>query len=157
MPGSIKTIEEVSQIVHEALKWISDNDSGVWSTSEWNICSHLRASLGERFKNFDVDVELVKNDGRRPDIAIHGRGDNENNLAVFQVKKKPSYQDIVEDLGKINRTFFGEPYNYVYGVFISIGELPDKLPEFDKSRICIHSVSGWKLITDKEWRVNHRL
>ena len=152
-----KNLEEISQIVYESLKWISDNDSGVWFTTEWNICNHLSSLFRERFKDFDVDVELIKHDGRRPDIVIHGRGHNENNLVVFQVKKKPSYQDVVEDLKKITETFFGEPYNYAYGIFISIGKLPDKLPEFDKNKIHIHSVSGWKLITDEEWKEKYQL
>ena len=82
-----KNLEEISQIVYESLKWISDNDSGVWSTTEWNICNHLSSLFRERFKDFDVDVELIKHDGRRPDIVIHGRGHNESNLVVFQVKK----------------------------------------------------------------------
>ena len=150
-------IEDVSQKVHQALQWISDNDSGVWSRSEWNICSHLAGVFRERFEDFDVDVELIKHDGRRPDIVIHGRGHNENNLAVFQVKKKPSYQDIIEDLKKITETFFSEPYKYAYGIFISIGKLPDELPEFDKNKMRIHFVSGCKLITDEEWKEKYHL
>ena len=152
MTGSTKNLEEISQEVSIALKWISDNDSGIWSTSEWNICSHIADALRRQFSDLDVDVELIKHDGRRPDIVIHGRGHNEKNLVVFQIKKKPNLKGIAEDLQKINTTFFNEPYNYAYGIFISIGELPEQLPEFDKTKIRIHSVSGWELITEKEWK-----
>jgi len=38
-----------------------------------------------------------------------------------------------------------------------VGELPNKLPEFDKNKIRIHSVSGWELITDEEWKEEYQL
>lgn len=152
-----RNLNEISEDVLFALKWISDNDRDVWNTSEWNICSHLREQLAHKFTNLSVDVELVKHDGRRPDIVIHGRGHNESNLAVFQVKKSPDRQDVVDDLNKIKETFFVEPYNYSYGFFVSIGELPKELPEFDPGRIRLFSVYGWAQMSDEEWKERYIL
>ena len=138
-------IEEIKEKTKSACQLISDTDSGVWYTSEWNICSHIRSRLEEFFSEHNVDVELVKEDLRRPDIAIHRRGDNSDNLIAFQAKKNPTTQDLKDDLNKITETFFKNPYLYKFGVLISIGKLPEILPEFDITRIGIVQVYGWVL------------
>ncbi len=138
-------IKEIVEKTRETLKEISDNQRSVWSTTEWNICHHIACKLKERFKHYNVDVELQKIDGRRPDIVIHKQGDNENNLVVFQVKKFPSTQKIKDDINKIKETFFGKRYLYKFGIFISIGKLPKQLPKFDLKRICIIEIYGWKI------------
>lgn len=147
-----KKLSEIVLLVKQALESISDNDSSVWNTTEWNICHHTATALQKRFNDFDIDVEPIKDDKRRPDIVVHSRGTQENNLVVFQVKKHPNFNDIKTDLDKIRDTFFREPYNYKYGIFISIGKLPHKLPEFDRDRINIHEVYGWKVITNEAGR-----
>ncbi len=151
-----KKLEEISQLVQKALESISDSSTGIWHTTEWNICHHIANALTEQFGDFDIDVELRKEDGRRPDIVIHKRGDNSNNLAIFQVKKNPSMQDIESDVKKIEETFFGDPYNYAYGIFISIGKLPGNLPKFDKERVSIQQVYGWKSMTAEEFETRRR-
>jgi len=138
-------IVDIIEKTRDACKHISDNESGIWRTTEWNICSQLQSQLNEVFSEYNVDVELIKHDGRRPDIVIHQRGNNSDNLVVFQAKKNPSTNDIQEDLDKINETFFGDPYFYKFGVLISVGKLPDPLPDFDKSKIGIVEVCGWIL------------
>jgi len=138
-------IEEIKEKVSSACKHISDTDSGIWHTTEWNICSHLQTVLNEVFSEYDVDVELIKYDGRRPDIVIHKRGNNSDNLIVFQAKKNPTMKDIRDDLNKITETFFEDPYFYKFGILISIGRLPDNLPDFDKDKIGIIEVYGWVL------------
>lgn len=138
-------IEEIKNKVVNACKRVSDTEPGVWRTSEWNICSHLQSVLNEVFSDYNVDVELIKHDGRRPDIVIHKRGNNDDNLVIFQVKKDPNLRDIQSDLDKILGTFFAEPYNYTFGVLISIGKVPESLPEFDLDRIGIVEVDGWVL------------
>ncbi len=138
-------INEVLERISNACKAISNNESSVWSTNEWNICAHLRDRLNHEFTNFDVDVEPVKHNRMRPDIVIHKRGDNSVNLVVLQAKKRPSEYDLKDDLSKINNTFFKEPYRYEYGVLLCIGKLPHKLPDFDINRIGIVEVNGWEL------------
>lgn len=142
------TLDEVSNKIREAIQKISDTNGSIWRTTEWNICHHLACKLAEEFSDFNVDVELEKEDQRRPDIVIHKRGDNENNLVVFQVKKNPTTLDIEKDIEKIQSTFFGEPYKYSYGIFISIGQLSGKLPNFNRDRIKIVEVYGWEIV----WR-----
>lgn len=137
-------IKEILERVKIACTNISDTDPGVWHTSEWNICSHIRQRLLNEFSGYNIDVELIKNDGRRPDIVIHRRGNNLENLVVFQVKIDPSKKDINDDLEKIRNTFFNAPYFYKFGIFISIGKLPDSLPKFDSKKIGILEVYGWR-------------
>jgi hypothetical protein len=139
------TLNEITENTLKTIKEISDNDSLIWSTVELNICSHLRERLQKYFPGYDVDVELEKIDRRRPDIIVHKRGGNKNNLVVFQVKKHPNESDVTDDLNKINQTFFNAPYNYKYGIFISVKELPKQLPDYDKSRIKLIQISGWKI------------
>jgi len=138
-------IQEIKENVAFVCKQISDTESLIWHTSEWNICSHIQSKLQEIFSGYNVDVELVKKDKRRPDITIHRRGRHSDNLVAFEVKKGPKTKDIQEDLDKINETFFKDPYFYKFGIFISIGKLPDVLPEFDKSKIGIIEVYDWEI------------
>lgn len=139
------SIRKILSIVRDAIEYISDNQSSVWGTPELNICHHLACELKKKFSDFDIDVELIKDDRRRPDIVIHKRGNNENNLVVFQVKINPTSTDIKEDLFKIEDTFFRAPYSYKYGLFISVGKLPNPLPEFDSSKIRFIQIYGWKV------------
>jgi len=142
-----KNIDEVFEISINAVKAISDNNGLIWRTTEWNICHHLACNLQKEFPDFHVDIELKKSDKKRPDIVIHERENNERNLVVFQVKKKPSSKDISEDFRKIRQTFFNNFYHYKFGIFISIGKLPKKLPRFNKNKIRIIEVDGWKAIS----------
>jgi hypothetical protein len=141
-----KKREEILGKTVNAVKAISDTNGLIWRTTEWNICHHLACKLEKEFTDFNVDIELEKLDGRRPDIVIHGRGNNERNLIIFQVKKNPSSSDIIDDLEKIKDTFFNKPYFYKFGIFISIGKLPSKIPEYNKSKIGIIQVDGWDII-----------
>jgi hypothetical protein len=145
------SLDVVHKKVYESAKAISDEQNEVWKMSEWNICHHLAIELGKRFDGYNIDVELVKDDKRRPDIVIHRRGEHENNLVVFQVKIKPSHKDIADDLQKIEETFFRDPYNYKYGIILSVGKLPEPLQDFNTSKIRFVQVSGAVLMTDEEY------
>lgn len=163
-------INEVLNKTTEVLKKVSDTDSSIWRTTEWNICHHIASRLKENFPNYDVDIELIKNNRRRPDIVIHKRGNNKDNLVVFQVKKAPKIQDIKNDIKKINETFFKKPYLYKFGFLISVGEIPiqiselfKKLPKFNLDRMRIITISGYEIICEdynpkknKNYGVNNR-
>jgi hypothetical protein len=136
-------IEKIKIKVLACLEWITDNDPSIWRTNEMNICSHLRSLLAQQFSLHDVDVELRKETGQRPDICIHSRGNNLTNLVAFEVKIKPSFNEVITDLDKIRTTYFNEPYKYKYGVFIAIGDIRKKLPDYDLGRIAIFTVSGY--------------
>lgn len=139
-------IDEILNKITKAIQRISDTRSSVWSTAERNICHHVASELEKDFPKYDIDIELDKEDRRRPDIIIHKRGNNKNNLIIFQAKKDPSIKDIEDDIKKINETFFREPYLYTFGIFISIGKLPKQLPKFNSNKIRIVEVYGWKII-----------
>ena len=128
----------------EAIKYISNNAPLVWKQTEWAICGRLQCSLINRFPDYDIDIELKKDDGRRPDIVIHKLGNNKNNLVAIEVKKDPSKKDVTEDLNKITERYFEKPYLYRYGIFVSIGRLPKGLPQYDRSRIKLIQVYGWE-------------
>jgi len=145
------SVESVLKATKQAAKNISDIQPAVWSLPEVSICHHIANELSKLFPDFDVDMELIKDNRRRPDIAIHGRGHNENNLAIYQVKKNPTTHQLEEDLFKIWDTFFREPYNYRYGILVSVGKLPEILPAFDKNRVGILEVYGWAKMTDEEF------
>ena len=136
------TLEEATNKIILAIKYISDNTPIVWSRNELLICGRIKEALHKQFPEYDVDVEPIKDDRRRPDIVIHKLGQQDNNLVAFQVKKNPNTKDIAEDIKKIIETLFRSPYFYKYGVFISIGKLPDGLPEFDRDKISIIEVYG---------------
>jgi hypothetical protein len=146
------TIQEVLELAHQASKNLSDSQTGVWDLPEVSICHHLANELAGLFQGYDVDVELIKDDRRRPDIVIHKRDTNDNNLVIFQAKKNPTHEQTKEDLRKIQETFFREPYLYKYGIFLSIGQLPAPLPDFDQSKIGMVQVHGWGEVTEEEFR-----
>jgi hypothetical protein len=139
-------LSTITSRIREAIKEISDTDSGVWHTVEQNICSHIVDRMRVRFADFDVDVELRKETGHRPDIVVHRRGVQDHNLVAIEVKKRPSAAEVNHDLEKISSIFFGEPYKYRFGLFISIGPLPAQLSPFDQSRIGIIEVDGWLIV-----------
>jgi len=151
----VYTIQQAQDLTLQAAKHISDTQPELWRLPELSICHHLASALEEKFDGHNIDVELIKDDRRRPDIVIHQRGHNKNNLVIFQVKKNPTLAQIKEDLFKISDTFFRKPYLYQYGIFLSVGPLPKDLPEFDNSRIRFVEVDGWAEITEEEFAQKH--
>lgn len=59
-----------------------------------------------------------------PDIIVHRRGDNENNLLILEMKKSSSKKDFEYDREKLRR-FTSPDYenelNYAWGAFVHIG------------------------------------
>lgn len=138
----IKTLKEK---IIKSIKRVSDKNSGIYRETEWAICGRLKTEIEKEFKNYDVDIELKKDDGRRPDIVVHKLGTNTDNLIVIQVKKNPKFNNIKEDIDKIEKTFFRDPYNYKYGMFISIGKISRKIPLYNKEKICLIEIYGSKI------------
>lgn len=91
--------------------------------------------LGKQFCDYDVDCEYnrhhnevkrvkfqCKSDNPKnvlPDIIIHQRNTDDNNLLVIEIKKEQNSnsQDGEHDRNKL-RTFLRPPYNYEYGIFL---------------------------------------
>ncbi|HIK41546.1 hypothetical protein [Thermoleptolyngbya sp. M55_K2018_002] len=79
-----------------------------------------------------------------PDIIVHKRGDNENNLLVIEVKKSTNQQSTGETDKKKLDAFLESPFNYQHAVFIQLivgGEKdPDwecKWAPFDTPSLCL--------------------
>jgi len=118
-------IEEFMKKVLEACKRLSLNDKLLFELGhhEETLNHRLALYLTGLFFNYDVDVEYslserdlkTNKDGVpvRPDIIIHRRGNNNNNLAVFEAKR--SSNTSVADIPKIPKY---SNLGYRYGVFI---------------------------------------
>lgn len=83
----------------------------------------------EELKHYNLDNEYNRNiddlkrtdnyeNGRYPDLIIHKRGNNKNNLLIIECKKENN-NNLEEDINKIN-DFMVEngKYKYKYGISI---------------------------------------
>lgn len=104
--------------------------------NERAICHKFAIYLSELFRRFDVDCEYDKHgddhkilenisecseqkktDRILPDILIHKRGNDKNNLAIFEVKSKSDANAC--DLKKLElMTNKNKEFKYNFGVFI---------------------------------------
>jgi len=126
----------VKILIEKALKELIRRDIGLIRRKVKEECiNHRLACYLERFLSeyggeYSVDLEYDKNyndpkkigndenkniKAIRPDIIIHERETNDNNLIAFEIKK--NYTD-KHDLKKI-KELFRNPYNYKYGCLIS--------------------------------------
>jgi len=135
--------KSIKTLIEEALKELIRRDKGLIHRKVREECiNHRLACYLEQFLSeykygieYSVDLEYNKNyndpkripidenkniKAIRPDIIIHKRETNDNNLIAFEIKK--NYTDR-HDLEKI-RGLFRSPYNYKYGCLISY--LPEK-------------------------------
>lgn len=134
--------KSIKTLIEEALKELIRRDKGLIHRKVREECiNHRLACYLEQFLSeykcikYSVDLEYNKNYNApkripidenknikaiRPDIIIHERENNDNNLIAFEIKK--NYTDR-HDLEKI-RGLFKSPYNYKYGCLISY--LPEK-------------------------------
>lgn len=98
--------------------------------NEMTISHRVAVYLETAFEGYSVDCEYnrsendkklnLKNEKVRPDIIVHKRGTNSDNLVVIEVKlagkkNKKSKAD-VEKL----KNYFSERLNYKLGVFIGV-------------------------------------
>lgn len=136
----------IKTLIEKSLKELIRRDAGIIHRKVKEECiNHRLACYLEQFLNeflnaesptsYNVDLEYNKNcndpkkiiidenknvKAIRPDIIIHERGNNDNNLIAFEIKK--NYTDR-HDLKKI-KSLLRSPYNYKYGCLISY--LPTK-------------------------------
>ena len=136
------TKDELERIVNSSLMKLRSLDKKLLEikVNERTITHKLAVYLQQNFPEFNVDCEynrfkdIVKkiklpnerinwNDTEAktvfPDIIIHKRGIEEDNLLVIEVKK--SSNDNSGDFDRIKlHAFLQEPYNYAYGLFLRI-------------------------------------
>jgi len=140
----MKTKEEIEEIINLAIKELIEKDKYLLEVNinERTITHRLAIYLEQYFENWNVDCEYNRNheDIKKlknylkttttddteaktvfPDIIVHKRGTNENNLLVIEVKKSSNNEDREKDINKLKA--FKKELKYEYAVFIEIGVL----------------------------------
>ncbi|MGB4268226.1 MAG: hypothetical protein WBK20_03490 [Spirochaetota bacterium] len=101
---------------------------------DYNVdCEYNRMLNNEKYDtkrlNLDDYIEYAKTDDNKgttvfPDIIIHKRGNNENNLMVIEVKKNCNNGSKDVDFKKLKA--FTSQLKYEYGIYL----------EFDTEKVC---------------------
>lgn len=103
-PPPAFTRDDIESRVHRAIEELRKHDGHLLDVdaSEWSITHHLAVYLQQEFEDWKVDTEYnrddhdikrlpnlpdVTRDNVLPDIIVHKRGTNDNNLLVIEVKK----------------------------------------------------------------------
>lgn len=110
-------------------------ENRTWETS---ISAKLMAYLQPLFPDYDVDHEYDKHGdlakiitadaegAERPDILIHRRGSDEQNLFAIEIKSKE--RSIRDDLAKLEAlTSPTNGYGYTYGIHIHFRHNPPRI------------------------------
>jgi len=134
-------------IINEALQKLYENDAYLIHyddtkdraehLSEWAVAFRFGVYLQEiayqhtRLSLYQIDIEYNRNlhDVKRicrgtirPDLIIHQRGSNENNLLAIEIKAWWSDSgEITRDKGKLS-DLYDSPYCYRNAVFILVGK-----------------------------------
>ena len=130
--------QELKEALNIALNKLYDDDSYLIEHALHEQCIVFRFSLylyeilrdSERFSGLNLDIEYNKNlggakiipdcdNGVRPDLLLHERGNNNKNTLVVEFKKGDS-QEVLNDDEKKIKAFMspqGE-YKYKYGATI---------------------------------------
>jgi len=125
-------IDEIKRRIEYCIDtiYINDSDLFIRNNYEVTISTKLAQYLFVEFRNYDVDCEYNKHfDGRkiveeldaevRPDIVIHKRGIDKDNLVCIEIKKEQNSSNRGYDYQKIEMLtkLYGK-FKYKLGVFI---------------------------------------
>lgn len=118
---------EIKLILDVAVKALvrKEKQKGKFSSesglTEWNLAHHLACLLEGLFPFLDCDIEITKGhfDNKRPDIIIHKRGNNDNNILVIEMKRGASSKELEEDREKIRNGWF-KRLHYQFGAIVNI-------------------------------------
>ena len=129
-------LQEVKDRIIKCINKMYKNDSDLLTKNiyEVTISCKLAQYLFSAFSDYDVDCEYDKHKNnkkefeidnqiseRRPDILIHKRGNDDNNLAVIEIKKSTSSGNRQLDYKKLkSMTLQTGKYRYKIGVFINL-------------------------------------
>ena len=134
--------EVIKQITDTALNHLKQKDRQLLDiqVNERTISHKLAEYLQQEFSSLFVDCEYNRHDGLTkildvptnsvgwddvdsktvfPDIVVHKRGTDEENLLVIEIKKSNNRVEHQFDINKL-RAFTSEPYNYKFGLFLEI-------------------------------------
>lgn len=121
-------ISRIKKILGEALSdlYKSQPDLNEFSSetnqTEWNIAHHFANEVIKFFPGYSCDLDITKRNynNRRPDIIIHRRGNNENNLLVIEMKRNGGETSLNSDKNKIKQDWFDKPLSYKFGAVVNI-------------------------------------
>lgn len=103
-----------------------DKDLMLQETHERTICATLACYLKKYFRSYNIDCEYNRNMGDKkacgeyyetyPDILIHKRLSNENNLVFIETKteRNRTLKNEEQDKNKIKCFMKNAPYNYSF-------------------------------------------
>jgi hypothetical protein len=141
-------------IIHEALQKLYKNDSYLIQHFNQNgrdahvgeraiafrFGIYLReiATSDDRLKNYDIDSEYNRcmddpkyrtdtNSPSSPDLIIHRRGTNDDNLAIIEIKPYWSIKSKIDDDKEKLESFLKSPYKYTNALLLIIGKDIPKL------------------------------
>ena len=142
--------EDSYLIVHEPINVDETNKEDI-HVSERGIVFRFGIYLQELFNqheelsHYNIDTEYNRNfdkpkilsntkwsdRGAYPDLIVHTRGSNSENLLIIEFKAWWSTESEIDDKTKLI-AFKGAPYNYKYALFVILG----------KNRPCLEWVRG---------------
>lgn len=134
--------DDIERIIRSCLQKLRKQDKYLLDkkVNERTITHKLAEYLQEQFLEFNVDCEYNRfdempkelelpmdnvnwNDTEAktvfPDIIVHKRGTQKNNLLVIEIKKSSNSNPGNFDRKKL-KAFLKDPYNYRFGLFLRI-------------------------------------
>lgn len=133
--------EVAGQIIYSLHKFIANDDYLLKvDANERSLTHRIAMYLQEQFENYYVDCEFNRNgyepkelyigeveinayDANAvtvyPDIIVHQRGSNDENLLVIEFKKSSSRIDRAKDFNKLHA--YKNDLDYKYALFIELG------------------------------------
>ena len=134
-------IDVIKRRIRHCIDKIYENDSDLFDRNNYEvtISNKLAQYLFIEFKEYDVDCEYNKhinkekenkelNKNIRPDIIIHRRGTDENNLLYIEIKTDHNRESRTFDYDKIKAmTKQNSEYKYSLGLFIDFNRDKEKL------------------------------
>jgi len=104
-------------ISHKLAEYLQQNICDLTVDCEYNRHQELVKKLHITYDN--VDIADIDAKSIFPDIVIHKRNTDDENLLVIEIKKSINNQSRDFDISKI-KALTNEPYNYKFGLFLEI-------------------------------------
>jgi hypothetical protein len=98
-----------------------------WQTDDYEERSHRKQVVftkeEEAFFYPKTDKEKIRDNNAHtvyPDIIVHKRGHNENNLLIVEIKKSSNSDEKAKEKDKLKLGKYKEKFNYTYTLFLSV-------------------------------------
>ena len=134
-------ISEIKQKINHAIEQFYQNDSDLLNRDNYEVTVSCKLSqyLCPLFQDYSVDSEYNKhidsekhnselNKEIRPDIIIHKRGNDDDNLVYIEIKTDHNNDNRQDDIKKvISMTKQTGEYKYKLGIFIDFNRNRENL------------------------------